>query len=157
LDEKNNLLPQVKEICALIAEGDIILASGHLSIKEIVPLVKEAWDVGVKRILINHPEYIVNGSASVQKGLAQMGACIEHTLLSMMPMWFRKDPKEIVRMVKKVGPEHTILSADFGPAHHPPPQEGMRMFIRMTLELGISPQEIELMVKRNPGRLLGIL
>jgi hypothetical protein len=157
LDEKNNLLPQVKEICALIAEGDIILASGHLSIKEIVPLVKEARDVGVKRILINHPEYIVNGSASVQKGLAQMGACIEHTLLSMMPMWFRKDPKEIVRMVKKVGPEHTILSADFGQAHHPPPHEGMRMFIRMTLELGISPQEIELMVKRNPGRLLGIL
>ena len=157
LDEKDNLLPQVKEICALIAERDIILATGHLSIKEIVPLVKEARDVGVKRILINHPEYIVNGSVSAQKGLAQMGAYIEHTLTSMMPMWFRKDPKEIVRMVKEVGPEHTILSTDFGQVHHPPPHEGMRMFIRMMLELGISPQEIELMVKSNPGRLLGIL
>jgi hypothetical protein len=75
----------------------------------------------------------------------------------MMPMWFRKDQKEIVRMVKKVGPEHTILSNDFGQVHHSPPHEGMRIFIRMMPELGISPQEIELMVKRNPGRLLGIL
>jgi hypothetical protein len=31
------------------------------------------------------------------------------------------------------------------------------MLIRMMLELGISSQEVELMVKRNPRRLLGIL
>jgi hypothetical protein len=157
LDEKDNLLPQVKDICALIAEHDIILATGHLSVQEIFPLVKEAREVGVKKVLINHPEYIVNGSVSEQKELAQMGAYIEHTLISMMPMWYRKDPKEIVRMVKEVGPEHTILSTDFGQTHHPPPHEGMRMLIRMMLELGISSQEVELMVKRNPRRLLGIL
>jgi len=61
-----------------------------------------------------------------------MGVYIEHTLLSMMPMWFSKVPKEIVRMVKKVGPEHTILSTDFGQVHHLPPHEGMRMFIRLS-------------------------
>ena len=82
-------------------EGDIILASGHLSIKEIVPLVKEARDVGVKRILINHPEYIVNGSVSAQKGLAQMGAYIEHILLSMMPMWFRKIQRKSFEWLKR--------------------------------------------------------
>lgn len=156
LDERDGLLPQVKDICALIAASDLVLATGHLSIQEIFSLVKEAKDIGVKRILINHPAYIVNGSISEQKELAQMGAYIEHTLISMMPMWYRKDPKEIIRMVKEVGPEQTILSTDFGQIHHPPPHEGMRMLIRMMLELGIPSQEVELMVRRNPRTILGI-
>ena len=51
---------------------------------------------------------------------------------------------------------HCVLGTDFGQLHHPPPAEGLRVFIQMLLERGITPDEIRTMVATNPARLLGL-
>ena len=48
------------------------------------------------------------------------------------------------------------MSTDLGQAHNPAPAEGMRMMIATMLKCGITEKEIELMVKVNPARLLGL-
>ena len=62
LDEKGGLIPEVYEVIDLIAEHDILLATGHLSIPEARLVIKAAKERGVRRIEVQHPEYIINGT-----------------------------------------------------------------------------------------------
>ena len=157
VDEKGHLLPEVYEVIDLIAAHDIILATGHLSISEVKLVVKTAKERGVKRLYVNHPEFIVNGTIEDQKELAKMGAFIEHPAIFMYPMWPTKAGIEgIVEMIKAVGPERTVLSTDLGQLHNPPPWEGLRMFLRVLFEKGIPKEDLKKMVQDNPAYLLNI-
>jgi hypothetical protein len=55
-----------------------------------------------------------------------------------------------------VGPEHYILASDLGQVHNPSPAEGLRIYMMMLLERGISVDEISTMVKDNPKQILGL-
>lgn len=157
VNDKGHLLPEVYEVIDLVADHDIVLATGHLSIREVKLVVKEAKQRGVKRLYVNHPEYIVNGTVEEQKELAEMGAFIEHLAIFMYPMWPTKAGIDgIVEMVKAVGPERTVLATDLGQVHNPPPWEGLRMFLRVLLEKGIPKEHLKMMVQDNPSYLLDI-
>jgi len=157
LDEKDHLLPEVFEVIELIAAHDIMLATGHLSIPEVRPLIKAAKEGGVKRLYLNHPEYIINGTIEEQKELAQRGVFIEHLAIFMYPMWPTKAGiNGIVEMIKAVGPERTVLATDLGQVHNPPPWEGLRMFLRVLLEKGIPKEHLKKMIQDNPSYLLNI-
>jgi hypothetical protein len=157
LDEKGHLLPEVFEVIELIATHGIMLATGHLSIPEVRPLIKAAKEMGVKRLYLNHPEYIINGTIEEQVELAQMGVFIEHLAIFMYPMWPTKAGiNGIVEMIKAVGPERTVLATDLGQVHNPPPWEGLRMFMRVLLEKGIPKEHLMKMVHDNPYYLLNI-
>jgi len=76
----------------------------------------------------------------------------------------RSDPKASARTLpslrpdssSELGAELPILAADLGQVHNPKPVEGYRMFIQMLLEKGVTPQEIEVMAKTNPAKLLDL-
>ena len=59
---KSHGLPEVLPILDMVAEHDVVLSSGHLHISEIWPLFDEAKRRGVKRLLCNHPSYIIDAS-----------------------------------------------------------------------------------------------
>jgi imidazolonepropionase-like amidohydrolase len=48
------------------------------------------------------------------------------------------------------------MSTDLGQIWNPLPVEGMRMFIVTLIKYGISEEEIILMAKKNPAKLLGL-
>jgi len=157
LDASGHLIPEVYEIIDLIAAADLILAAGHLSVPEIQPLFQAAKERGVKRLYLNHPEFIVNATIEEQKELAKMGAFIEHLALFMYPLWPVKGGLDaIIQMIKEVGPEQTVLATDLGQIHNPPPWEGLRMFIRVLLEKGIPKKDLQRMVQENPSYLLNL-
>jgi len=157
LNDKGHLIPEAYDVIDLIAAHDIVLATGHLSIPEVRPLIKAAKERGVKRLYLNHPEYIINGTIADQKELARMGVFIEHLAIFMYPMWPTKAGIEgIVQMIKEVGPESTVLATDLGQVHNPPPWEGLRMFIRVLFEKGIPKEHLKMMVQDNPSYLLNI-
>jgi len=156
-DDKGALKPEVYQIIDLVAAADLMLATGHLCIPEAKAVVKEAKKRGVKRLYVNHPEYIINGTIEEQKELADMGAFIEHLAIFMFPMWPTQAGVDgIVEMIKAVGPERTILATDLGQVHNPPPAEGLRMFIRVLLEKGIPAGHIKKMVQDNPAFMLNL-
>ena len=62
----------------------------------------------------------------------------------------------IAAAIRTIGAEHCIMSTDLGQANNPPPAEGMRIFMSALLRKGITEEEIELMTKVNPSRLLGL-
>jgi hypothetical protein len=91
-----------------------------------------------------------------QGQLAQNGAYIEHTFNLTTPLREHLNPLKLVEAIRSVGAEHCVLSTDFGQAYNPAPVEGMRSMIGTLLQCGCDEKEMELMVKINPAKLLGI-
>jgi hypothetical protein len=58
-------------------------------------------------------------------------------------------------VIRKVGARHIALSSDFGQADNPPRPEDLRSFVATGLAAGITPAEIDLMLRRIPARVLG--
>jgi hypothetical protein len=163
LDEDGRLRPAVLEILSLIAQGDVILGTGHLSVPEILHLVPAARAAGVRRILVTHPEFfVVDMPISAQRELAGPGLFFERCLVASVPPHPPVPPGPTVPLaaiaaaVRQVGVETTVLATDFGQAGNPSPVDGLRAYIGGMLELGISPAEIERMTRANPAWLLGL-
>jgi len=157
LDKSGELVEEVKTILGLIADAKAVLATAHLSIPETRVLVAEAKKAGVKNIVVSHPlDGMINMSVDDQMEMVKLGACLEHTLLSTMPIWRSTSPAEIYRVIKTTGAEHNILVTDFGQVHHPSPFEGLRLFARTMLEFGLGKEEIDKLIRGNPCNLLGL-
>ncbi len=157
INKKGGLLSEAEEILRLIAESDTILATGHCSVEESKILVREAKKKGVKKIIATHVDQdFINMSIKDQIELANEGVYLERTLLPITPLWRSMSINEMVKRIKEVGAEHSIMSTDLGQIHNPSPVEGYRMFIQILLEKGISPNEINTMAKQNPTKLLGL-
>jgi len=154
LDQNGALLPQVIEILKLIARADIVLATGHLHLSEIKLLIAEAKKQGVKRILMNHPEFIVNASLEDMVNFANQGVVIEHSYALIISGELKKD--YLVEMIRRVGAERTTIGSDLGQKGNPYPVEGLKACIRDLLELGIKDEEIDLILRKNPAKLIGL-
>jgi hypothetical protein len=159
IDNHGELLSQVKEILSIIQKYQLVLATGHISKTEIFLLIEEAQKTGIRKIIITHP-FTPNTGAHLtideQVLLAQKGAFIEHTFNATTPLRGRLDPAIMVNAMRAVGAEHCIFSTDFGQDFNPAPAEGMRAMIATLLSCGCTKSELELMVKINPARLLGL-
>lgn len=155
--ENGRLKKEVYEILEVLAASDVILATGHVSSAEALVLVKEASALGVGKILVNHPDDRVCGiPIEKQLEMIKCGAILEQALITTMPGWGELTVRDIAARIRSLGAEHCILVTDFGQAHHEIPTEGLRRFVSELLENKVSMDEIQTMLKTNPGHLLGL-
>jgi len=150
--------PELVEILELIAQADIVLATGHLSVPEIKVVVNAAVAAGVRKILVNHPElWLIGMSVEDQRELAAKGAVMEMCIRSVTaPGNEHRSPMLIADQIRAVGARSVVMATDFGQVDSPPAPEGMRWYMAQMLECGIPPEDIELMTKVNPAKLLGL-
>ena len=158
VDEKGRLLPEVGPILDMIAENDIVLSSGHLHISEIWPLFDEAKKRGVKRLLCNHPTYVVDASLDDIKRLAGMGVYCEHSMCMFVPgsKFHFYQPDDLNDMIKAAGPEKTILGSDLGQVGNPKLVDGFRQVIETVLDLGWTEAQVRRMVSTNAAELMSL-
>jgi hypothetical protein len=160
LNSGGRLLPEVKEILKIVKEHDIVLGTGHLAPREIFVLVEEALKGGLKKVVVTHVlqgqlmDEILTNDEIVR--LTEMGAFIEYSYWTCENNISKTPPGLLVESMKLVGPEHCIITTDFGQIDNPPAPAGMKAFIQVLLKGGISEKEIETMVKKNPARLLNL-
>ena len=158
LNAKGKLLPVVEEILDIAKRYEMVVATGHLSVEAAFTLVDKARKKGIWRLVATHPLGMDPGeyfSLEEQCKIADKGAFIEHCFFMEMPE-FRRDPELMIEAIRKVGAARCILTTDLGQAYNPAPVEGMRMMIGYMLKYGLNEEEIELMIKTNPARLLGL-
>ncbi len=153
LDGSGNVNERARRVMELIANHDMILATGHLGRKEIFALVRAAREIKVRKVLVTHAEFpSQNLTAEEQMELAQLGAWIEHCFTTM---YTGKAPWEVViDSIRKVGPDRCVLSTDLGQTINPPVAEGFAMFAQKLLDAGFSVAEIRRMAVENPGGLI---
>jgi len=153
--EKEKIVSPFIEVLREITMANIILGTGHVSVQEIKKLVEEAKKIGIKKILVNHPELnIINMFLKDQIDLAKKGVYFERCFFVATPLGQRMDPAKIAEAIRTVGPESTILATDLGQVDNPSPVEGLQSYIRSILKRGITKEEIEIMVRVNPLRLI---
>jgi len=158
LDERGHLLPAAREIVQLIAEADVVMSSGHVSVPEVVALLSYGKEVGVRRMLINHPDFVIDATEKDVQEFVRLGAYIEHSMCMYHPqstfhLW---DFDRLLRWIEVVGPERTLLGSDLGQKNNPLPVEGLRFTVEKLLDKGVKEVEIEMMVKKNAAELLGL-
>jgi hypothetical protein len=160
LDANGKLKAEAKEICQIAKEFSIVLASGHISPKETFALADEAQRIGFTKLLVTHAlqgalTRVLCGKDEI-KQLALGGVYIEHSFWDVLPTMNAYDPARIMELVNYIGAEHSIMSTDLGQSYNPPAPEGMRLFIATMLRKGIKAEQVEIMVKTNPARLLDL-
>lgn len=156
--DKGDLKEEVKPILDQIAAADCVLSSGHLHISEIWPLFEEAKKRGVKRLLVNHPTFVVDANLRDIKELAGMGAYIEHSFCMFINEAYTKKftGAELKALVAAAGIDRTILGSDLGQVNNPRPVTGFRSVIKLCLGLGYGEGDIRKMISRNACDLMGL-
>lgn len=156
------LLPEVKEVLAVMAREDLALATGHSSTEEALLLVREARSMGIERVIVTHPlARNVAMTVPQQVEAAGLGAYLEYCFNHVFPV-SRGEPRvgptleAVAEAIRAVGTDKAILSTDLGQQLNPVHTDGMISFIVKLREHGFTAGEIDQMVKANPARFLGL-
>lgn len=153
LDENDHIVPPLREIFTMIAEGDMVLSLCHQSTKERFILIDEARKAGIKRIEVCHPNQITAKMTFDQmKIAADKGAYISFYCAGFRPLQWSWD--DFMQATKVVGFNRVIASTDCGNFEFPSPADAMRLLITGMLTRGIPDEDVEKMVKINPSALL---
>lgn len=157
LDANGRLTDEAKQICDLIAEGDIILAGGHLHVSELFILFDEAKKRGVKKLMVNHPSYVIGCSDEDIRGLVALGAYMEHSICMFIPGRAKQhETEDLIHMMEVAGVDRTILGSDLGLTQAPKPVDGYRMIVSDLLDHQVSKVDIRKITSANAASLLGL-
>jgi hypothetical protein len=151
------LLPAVKEVIALVAKHGLVLATGHSSPAEALLLLREGRRVGVRAMVVTHAMNtpVLMNVAQMQEA-AKLGAFIEFVGGSVAGANAAERMARFADAIRAVGPASCILSSDLGQPNNPLPPDGFGAFLLALRERGFTAQQVDLMAKQNPARLLGL-
>ena len=75
------------------------------------------------------------------------------------PVWDLDPDKRFelyVKAIQEIGPEHIFISSDLGQTMNPIHTDGLISYLQQLISAGFTQEEIDIMSKRNPARLLGL-
>ena len=162
VSRNGQLLPEVKEVISLIAKNELTLATGHLSGEDALLVLREGRAQGVQHMIATHPmDGIGKMNLAQMQEAAKLGAILEFDFRHLLEY----DGEAVIR---QIGPERCFISEFWtytapGP---PSPQpwlpveygglEGVGRFVEEMHSHGFTDKELDLMVKENPAKLLGL-
>lgn len=150
-----DLLPEVHTIIGLAKESGALISAGHMAPDRALALMEAAAAAGHDRLIINHPNFVMDAEREQVARFAQIGAVIEHSLVmydedKMFPL------STLLEWISLIGPERTSLGSDLGQVGNPLPVDAYRRVCSRLLDSGISESDVRLMVSTNPARLIGL-
>jgi hypothetical protein len=149
---------EVYEILESAKEADAVVASGHLAPDRITALFEAAREVGVTRLLVNHPNFVVEASYEDARRWVELGALIEHSLCMYddESSFYHWDVDTLVAWIEAVGAEHSTLGSDLGQMNNPLPTDSFRKIVDRLLDRGLGEDAVRRLVRDNPAELLGV-
>jgi hypothetical protein len=124
-------------VLALIADHDVVLATGHLSGPECSWLLERARHFGIRRILLTHPSYTVPGlDPSAVAELADAGGFVEITAYQLLHQP-GCTPEMLAEVALAAGPR-LVLSSDGGQPDSPAPPEALQRLVDALAGHGVS-------------------
>lgn len=154
----SRVVPELVEILKLIASHDLILGTGHLAPAETLCVVDKAKDLGVRKIVINHPEWTtIAMSIEEQLHLAAYGVFFERCYArNVGNNHFELNFAKNLQAIQKVGYESTVISTDVGRIENPVWAEAVKEYLLYLQHSGISQHALDTMTKTNAAGLLGL-
>lgn len=160
VSRNGQLLPETMEVLKLIAKEKLVLATGHSSAAENLMLVRGGKKLGIAQMVVTHPLYApIHMSIPDMQEAARLGAYLElcgNAVLPTNPKDGQIPVAEYMKTIRAVGPEHMILSGDFGQAVNPHHPEAWKQFLDILRKAGLSNADIDRMARKNPAKLIGL-
>ena len=159
--------PEMEAVLRIIARENLVLATGHVHPEEVVAVVRKARDLGVKNIVITHGLTNVPGLTMAQaKEVVDMGAMVEvcflqfqagpNAPLQFLTHWTQVNAKHVAAAIKEFGAKGLVVSSDLGQSANMTHPDGLEVAIAAMKREGISDADIDVMMRKNPARLLGL-
>jgi hypothetical protein len=145
------LRPEWLDILDIVAQHDLVLASGHLLADETVTLFTEADRRGVTRLLVNHPMMPFLGwhdQAAID--LRGLGAHLE---LGILPDLLGPADHTSLELLDRYPHELLVFGGDLGHAHYPTPNAAVPLWLRQ-LEQRIGTDPAHSIMTSNGRKLL---
>ena len=150
LDSCGKLQPVISDILRLIADAD----TGHLNPQtEIPPLLEEAVRLGVKKVVVTHPEFFKDHTPEQMRAYSDAGFYVEHILATI---YSKKQTYDELYELVETGGERVIISSDLGQVGRPNPVVGLTRFIEEMQARGVSDDRLRQIMCRNQRTLLGL-
>jgi hypothetical protein len=157
VDANGHVTDEVKAVLDIVAEADIILAGGHLPAHELIKIFDEGRARGVKKMLVNHPTFIVGCTDDDMRAMVELGAYMEHSIAMFIEGSGKLfGAEELAHYIKVAGVDRTVLSSDLGMRGGPRPVEGFRQMVSLLLDLQVSAADIRTMIGDNAASLLNL-
>ena len=161
------VLPEMEAVLKIIARENLVLATGHVHPEEVIAVTKRARELGVKNIIVTHGLTNVPGLTMAQaKQVVDMGGMIEvcflqfqagpNAPLAFLTHWTQINAKHVAQAVKELGAGSLVVSSDLGQSANITHPDGIEVAVGAMKREGISDPDIDLMVRKNPARLLGL-
>ncbi len=159
--------PEMEAILKIIARENLVLATGHIHPEEIIAVVRRGRELGVKNMIVTHGLTNVPGMTMAQaKQVVDMGAMIEvcflqflagpNAPLAFLTHWTQINAKHVAQAIKEFGARGLVVSSDLGQSANMTHPDGLEVAIGAMKREGISDADIDIMMRRNPARLLGL-
>jgi hypothetical protein len=155
LDDAGEPLPELLEVLRVVARHQLVLATGHLSPREVFAVVDAAATAGVETIVVTNPEFPSHQiQPAEQDELAGRGALFQRALTT--PYTGKCTWDAIFAATRAVGARHTVWGSDLGQVFNPPVEDGLALMADRFLEAGFSDEEVRIMAVHNTRRLAGV-
>jgi hypothetical protein len=127
----NHVVSPLVEILELIARHDVILGTGHLAPAETMLVVAKAKELGVRKIVITHPEWAtIDMSIEEQLSLTTYGVFFERCYArNVGGNQFELNLEKNLQAICKVGHESTVISTDVGRIGNPGWAEALEEYL----------------------------
>lgn len=167
VDAGGELLPAALDCLKVVADENLVLCSGHLSVAETLTLFRAARDLGVTRMLVTHAlTDPARFTIPQMQEVVSLGGLMEHVYVgvlqgpnSLVPGlrgWTNIPIATYVEAIRQVGAQNFVISSDLGQAENPIHPMGYKVFVMELMQAGITANEIDLMARKNAARLLGL-
>ena len=155
VSQDGELVPEVIEMISLIAQHDLVLATGHVSAEEGLLVVREGHRQGVQHMIVTHPMIgSISMSEALMKEAASLGAFLEFDFRNLLTEHTELD------MIRTLGPEHVVIDEFWteveGAEREYGRPVGLSEWVEAMNERGFSNHELDMMVKDNPAKMLGL-
>jgi hypothetical protein len=159
--------PEMEAILKIIARENLLLATGHVHPEEVIAVVRRGKELGVRNMLVTHGFTNVPGLTMAQaKEVAAAGGVIEvcflqflagpNAPLAFLTHWTQVNAKHVAQAVRELGAKSLVVSSDLGQSANMTHPDGLEVAIAAMKREGIGDADIDMMMRKNPARLLGL-
>ncbi len=150
---------RLREIAMIVARHDLALATGHISPEEILTLVPLAFEAGVRRVVITHPEHAIVGLSIGDQArlLAEYPVIFERCYAHPgADGHYLENAAANLEAVRELGVDSTYLSTDCGQVENTPWDEAWRRIHRSFLAAGGDETDFVHMTQTVPAFVVGL-
>lgn len=149
------LLPEVKQVIAVIAARDLVLETGHSSAEECLMLLREGRRQGVRNMVVTHAAMApIHMSVEQMREAAGLGAYVEFVYNGLIGPYKEFDFADYARAIRAVGVGSVILASDLGQPVNPVHPDGLKAYFTGLKKEGLTEADIAVMARDNPAKLL---